>query len=40
MAFLALAWPLLGGLICIPGKVGIIELALAEKVDGRVRSEL
>jgi hypothetical protein len=34
IAFLALAWPLLGGLICVPGQVGIIELALAEKVDG------
>jgi len=31
-AFIALAWPLLAELICIPGKVGVIELAFAKKI--------
>ena len=29
---LALLWPLLAGFVCIPGKVGLIELAFAKKI--------
>jgi hypothetical protein len=29
---LALAWPLLAGFVCIPAKVGLIELAFAKKI--------
>jgi hypothetical protein len=29
---IALLWPLLAGLIGIPGKIGVVELALAEKI--------
>ena len=31
-AIIALLWPFLAGFICIPGKVGIIELAFAKKI--------
>ena len=31
-AVIALLWPLLGGFVGIPGKVGIIELAFAKKI--------
>jgi hypothetical protein len=32
LGILALAWPILAGLVCVPGKVGRIELALAKNV--------
>jgi hypothetical protein len=31
-AVLALLWPLVGGFVGIPGKVGVIELAFAKKI--------
>jgi hypothetical protein len=31
LGILALAWPLLAGLVCVPGQVGRIELELAKR---------
>jgi hypothetical protein len=31
-ALVALAWPWLAGYVCVPGKIGVIELALAKKI--------
>jgi len=31
-ALIALAWPLVGGFVGVPGKVGLIELAFAKKI--------
>lgn len=33
IALLALAWPLLGGFICIPAEIGLIELAIADRLE-------
>jgi len=31
-ALIALVWPLLGGFVGVPGKVGVIEVAFAKKI--------
>jgi hypothetical protein len=31
-AIIALAWPLLGGFVGVPGKIGVIELAFAKRI--------